>query len=492
MSNPGTDRRLRLCVVQLDGLPHARTAESLWLPAEPLYAAGAGPGELSAAHLFSGAHPTVYDGIQELSTSATRSCLTELMSFLDRQSADVVVFPEYLVPLGCLETLREFSAGRVVVAGLGFVRNLAEAGELVALAESDWQAGNLVHRNVSVLIHDGSVHLITKLSLADGENATAGEGVRIVELTLRGRQVRLAVAVCKDYLLWESNATVQRADIVCVPANSPTMLPFQPDAPRDHVRLLANAACHGGSQIIVPALDGPLVNRLGVEPIGKGFQAVILVEYDSYPRRPTALANPENSLALRAQIIGAADAAELAVLAELAELTATTPGKALRAQVSELRARLAGTGPLVQALEAYDIYLAQGFDPDKELHDLLCTHLAVTGGGQSVIRGRQARYIVSMLRELEAACAGSFGAARDTYQRLAERFAAADEPELVVVPVPRQAPPAEPERPSLLKYTRSTARDGTRSESWEIHDPDLAREFLLNPPTKTDRGASDE
>ncbi|WHT22443.1 hypothetical protein N8J89_15660 [Crossiella sp. CA-258035] len=490
MSNPGTDRRLRLCVVQLDGLPHARTPESLWLPAEPLYEAGKGPGELSAAQLFSGAHPSVYDGIQELSTTATRACLVELMAFLDRQSADVVVFPEYLVPLGCLDTLREFSAGRVVVAGLGFVRNTAEAADLVALAGEGWRSEHLVHRNVSVLIHDGTVHLVTKLSLADGENATAGRGVEVVELTLRGRQVRLAVAVCKDYLLWESNATVLRADIVCVPANSPTVLPFRPDAPRDHVRLLANAACHGGSQIMVPALDGPLVNRLGVEPIGKGFQAVVLVEYDRYPQRPTALDRPENSLALRAQIIGAAEEAELAVLAELTELAATTPGKTLRAQVAELRARLTGGGPLAQALDAYDIYLAQGFDPDKELHDLLCTHVAVTGGGQSAIRGDQARYIVRMLRELDGE-GGRFGAARDTYQRLAERFRGQEPAGLVVVPAPRQSPPA-PERTSLLRYTRSTARDGTRSESWEFHDPALAREFLLNPPPEIDRGASDE
>ncbi|MCO1576791.1 hypothetical protein M8C13_13615 [Crossiella sp. SN42] len=482
MSNPGTDRRLRLCVVQLDGLPHARTPESLWLPAEPLYEAEQGPGELSAAQLFSSAQPAVYDGIQELSTTATRACLVELMAFLDRQSADVVVFPEYLVPLGCLDTLREFSAGRVVVAGLGFVRNTAEAADLAALAGAGWSDEQLVHRNVSVLIHDGTVHLVTKLSLADRENATAGRGAEVVELTLRGRQVRLAVAVGKDYLLWESNATVPHTDIVCVPANSPTVLPFLPDAPRDHVRLLANAACHGGSQIMVPALDGPLVNQLGVEPIGKGFQAVVLVEYDRYPRRPTTLDRPENSLALRAQIIGGAEEAELAVLAELA---ATTPGKTLRAQVAELRARLTGDGPLAQALDAYDSYLAQGFDPDKELHDLLCTHVAVTGGGQAAIRGSQARYIVRMLRELDGE-GGRFGAARDAYQRLVERFCGQEPAGPVVVP-----PPA-PQRPSLLRYTRSTARDGTRSESWEFHDPAPAREFLLNPPPEIDRGASDE
>lgn len=492
MPGTGTDRRLRLCVVQLDGLPHARTAENLWLPAEPLYESGL-PGDLSAAQLFSNAYPAVYTGIQDLSTSAARACLTELLAFLHLQAADVVVFPEYLVPLGCLELLREFSADRAVVAGLGFVRNHTEAAALVELAETGWRGEDLVHRNVSVLLHDRRVHLVTKLSLADGEIATAGRGVEVRELTLRGRQVRLAVAVCKDYLMWESTATAQRADIVCVPANSPTTTPFQPDAPRDHVRLLANAARHGGSQIIVPALEGPLVTKLGVEPIPAGFQAVILVEYDRHPQKPTALANPANSLTLRAQVIGAAETAERAVLAELAELTITTPAAELHKQLADLRARLSLSGPLAQALDAYGMHLAQDFDTDKELHDLLCTHLAVGGGGRVVVRGRQAQFIAAELRRLDAE-GGQFGAARDCYQRLAEQFGieVEDMPEPEVVPEPRLAPP-EPERPSLFRYTRSTARDGTRSETWEFNDAELAKQFLLlNPPPETDRGASDD
>ena len=54
---------------------------------------------------------------------------------------------------------------------------------------------------------------------------------------------------------------------------------------------------------MVPALPGVMTDELGVEPIQAGFEAVILIAYDRYPKRPTGLISTNNQLLLRAEII---------------------------------------------------------------------------------------------------------------------------------------------------------------------------------------------
>lgn len=501
---------LRLCVVQLDGIPRARNADGLWVPAEPLADSirishsDDHLQEVSAARLFAGDVPDAYREIQDLATQATSSRVSEVLTFLAEHTTDVVVFPESLMPPSCLPALVEFSNGRAVVAGLGYVRNQSEAEYLAAIADRDVSADILRNRNVSVLVENGRVHVVTKRSMSTDEIADEGDGPLVRSLTIRGRQIRLAVAVCMDHLQWEHTAREQKADIVCIPAYSQTVRPFTPDAPRDHVRLLANCATHGGSQIMIPALSNPLASDLGVRPIAAGYEAVIIVEYDSYPHKPTSLRRPENRLVLRSEIIERSSVSATAVTAIRAfnaELEPVAADPLLRANVVSWLEKVSEDSPLGEALRVYESSLAQEFD-DHHLRTLADTHLTVEAGGRrEAVRGRQARFVVERLQRLkESGVKKPMGRAIDTYSELVEQFSIAigtaealRAPQLgdamrhgddLTAPQaddrPRTTAPDGVEHAgrSVLRFTLTTGRDGTRSEEWEIFDRQLAREVI--------------
>ena len=146
MKDAGLDRRLRLCVVQLDGIPRARSGRyDLWIPAEPLVdlrdSAKLSPSlpRLSTQRLFAAEKNEVYNKIHEQSEAAAASHLKEILAYLHGHDVDVAVFPEYLTPVKCLPDLVEFSRGRAVVAGLEYVRGRAQAeylAQIVTVAKS--------------------------------------------------------------------------------------------------------------------------------------------------------------------------------------------------------------------------------------------------------------------------------------------------------------------------------------------------------------------
>ena len=117
-------RPLRLCVAQLDVIPQARE-HNLWTPAEPRLPKlvsdhPTDPHAFSVAGLFATADaPDVYQAVQRMVVDAVTTRLTEVLQFVARYEADVVVFPEYAVPVGCLHVLLEHSPSRAIVARPG-------------------------------------------------------------------------------------------------------------------------------------------------------------------------------------------------------------------------------------------------------------------------------------------------------------------------------------------------------------------------------------
>ena len=131
-----------------------------------------------------------------------------------------------------------------------------------------------------------------------------GTGPITRTLRLGTREVRLGVAVCMDYLRCEETVREQAAEILCIPAYTGTVTPFRPDAPRDHVRLLANCARYGGSTIMTTGLaNDALGDNLGVRPVARGHEAIIMIEFDRFRPRPEGLNTPLNRLVLRSEII---------------------------------------------------------------------------------------------------------------------------------------------------------------------------------------------
>jgi predicted amidohydrolase len=447
MDKTGVDQRLKLCVVQLDGIPRARTKrDNLWIPAEPL----AGLTEsvrperilprLSIQRLFAADRKDVYEKIETLSEEATNNRLMEILSFLRCHAVDVAVFPEYSTPITSLPELIEFSRGRAVVAGLEYIRGSKQAEYLAKIAADQRITENAAQRNMSVLVADGRVYFIAKEFHADNETIKSGSGPIVEEVELNGRKVRLGVAVCIDYLRREEVLRDRGAEIVCIPARSSGREIFKPDAPRDYVRLFSNAAAYGGSQVMIPDLGGALVNELGSMPIEPKFEAAVLVAYDQYPKRPSSLVSPNNQLLLRAGIIEdvPSNGVELNAIADLKAYLEEDelPVAQIQRKLTSWLGQIPTESPLGQILEVYREHLALE-NEDDQIDTLVCSHLKLgPGNGPSAIRQRQAEYIISQLGSLPGD--KPTGEARDAYQRLASTADNYDTAHRVIVAMPAE------------------------------------------------------
>lgn len=420
-----SDSRLRLGVVQLDGIPHAQSSQhNLWTPAEPLVdvsdrsRAHSYLPEISTGQLFAVNASQVYQRLIALSTEAVTSHLDEILAFLVSQAVDIAVFPEYLVPVDYLPKLVTHSRGRAIVAGLEYIRNNLQAVKLAEAADGNrWDAEDLLGRNVATLVENERVHLITKRTLSEDEDAVAGTGPYVTQVELRGRHVCIGVAVCMDYLRLEEEVRALSAEILCIPAYSPQLKPFIPDAPRDHVRLLANCAAYGGSRVMIPGLRGPLIDELGVLPISRTYEAVIIVDFDRYPQRPSSLRRTENLLRLRAEILER-DLLNSVAMAAIQEPAEVEDSSGLAERLASWLQEVPSECPLAQAFKVYRDSLARGYE-DTRLHRLAFTHLIVEPNRRSgAIRVQQARYIVKQLKQLPTYGNSEIGRAVEAYSEL--------------------------------------------------------------------------
>jgi tetratricopeptide (TPR) repeat protein len=406
---------LRLATVQLDFVPWLRTNSGAWWPAEPLITPdGREPApELTVRKLIARDSRSAYRAVEEIAAEAIADRLEEVLRFLAEWEVDLAVLPEYALPATCLPALVDYARGRAIVAGLEYVRN-ADAARALAELDPSVPPDKLIERNVSVLVVDGAVSLVTKERLAQPESATPGSGVHYQDVTLNGRQVRLCVAICMDFLHLPAQGQGQQVDVVCVPALTETVPPFLGDAPRI-ATILANVARHGGSRIGMPLPPGPLTNQLGSLPIGPGREGITVVDYDDHARKPSSLRRVENALVARAEVIED-DAAHAPAVRAVGELTDEAwHGLSLDERQDRVSDRLGGLpadGPLAQSLAAYLDSLAQGME-DSAAYVWATGHLIVRpGNGPAAVRQRQAQYVLDLLRTSAGA---GLGRADDAY-----------------------------------------------------------------------------
>ncbi|WP_330229594.1 DUF3710 domain-containing protein [Nocardia sp. NBC_00508] len=413
-------------------MPQALTEHGkLWMPAEPLANEPAFTESLSAAKFFAAAAGSnarnTLRRLEKISTLSTREYLSELLTFADDHDFDVAVLPEYLSPISCLDLIIGFSRSRAIVTGMGVVRNRDEASILTEHAVSAWQPEQLIGRNVSVLVENERVHLSTKQHLSEHEIAESGAGPIVVDMTFRDRTVRVAVAVCMDYLRHSQRLLEEAPEVVCIPARTATTRPFLPDAPRDFVRLIANNPESGGSTIVGPSLRGSaFTNKDGVKPLQAGCQGAIMIDYDRFERRPASLVSTKNRLVVRSQIITRSDdevaAAAVRALEEMRGSKGWTTNVDLPEQISRWLDHLKFPGPLRDALEEYRRALATDMD-DEALFTVLSTHLVVSSVTDAkVTRARQARFVIERIGELIATGISTppLGALLDAYRDLAD------------------------------------------------------------------------
>jgi len=418
------DRILRLCVVQLDVIPQARR-RTLWEPAEPRLDALPRDSQgrsLSVAAFFAQESGTsgVYQRVLDIAAGAMTTRLEEVLAYTAAHHADVVVFPEYAVPVACVPVLRSHSDGCAIVAGLGRIRNETEAAVLRDTGADLSDADELVGRNVSVLVNDGRITVVTKRRLAQDEDIESGTGPIMRVLRLGTREVRLGVAVCMDYLRGEETLREQGVELLCIPAYTGNVAEFRPRAPRDHVRLFANCAQHGGSTIWTTGLgNDALGDDLGVWPVASSYEAITMIEFDRFRQSPRPLNTPLNRLVLRSEIIERDSPPHdlLGRLTALLDRPERLNGGALAELASDSSSLGKPAGPFAEALRDLASALQQRVD-DQDLIGIARNQLVVTPGRRpAAVREEQAYLAWTVLHNMQRLDASQpLGAALDLYR----------------------------------------------------------------------------
>lgn len=278
---------LRIAAVQLDFQPSTPTAGYLRFqeplsPSDPLAVYPHPEYALNVLKNIQGCRE-VCDGLlmgtHRRYTANFARKLQEVLNYCYSNGVNLVVLPEYAVPVEALQELLRYSTKMSIVAGLGYMRR----SDLTRLEGLNFNVeGVRVGHNVAaVMSPDEKNFLIAKKNRAQDENIVVGQGPRTEPVQILGGEKRIGVAICLDFLN-ESNFFFQSdADIVAIPALSKNTQPFY-DTPRGFVRVFANHASYGGTFIGIPGLlDRDYGNQNGTTPLDRGVEGIVIVDWDS-------------------------------------------------------------------------------------------------------------------------------------------------------------------------------------------------------------------
>ena len=296
--------------MQIDFVPSAVVqGQDIWTPAEPLaWGDEAFVPEASLARLAErfpslGAMRTQFQaGLVDFQNRR----LEQILSFLEMNSVDLCVFPEYsfIIDSSTLRILAGFAPRITIVAGLGVPRRTGvEAFEKYSADRVPQGA------NVAVVFSGTDCHLIAKKHPAEGEAIVNGNGIRVIPVETAGRELNLGVAICKDYLVAGPSLgeVTPVPDILAIPTYSSNLSAFQPDAPRDFPRIVANHARFGGSTIFAAGCHGRFVENGTPRAIPVQAEGILSIEWYGPPERPTALRQEQNHVTLRSAMISGSD-----------------------------------------------------------------------------------------------------------------------------------------------------------------------------------------
>lgn len=300
---------LRVAALQLDFIPNVLTSQgSLWVPAEPVLgddAIPSYPGDSAATvHSLTSHLPNqighLLGRLNDLAADPARKALEQSLGWCVERNVDLVVLPEYSVPVGALDVVSRFSSDLAIVGGIGFVR----PDDVDALEEFAFDVA--IGTSVGFFIHEKQRKLIEKAHPAELEQLTRGRGPQVVEFDVDGTTYRMGVALCLDYIHagHTFNSSAGELDLVAIPSLSRSTAEFTPKKQRDFVRIVANHAEFGGTGIFVEHLQGPdFVDQDGTRTLEAGSQGVLVVDFDRRPSRRTSTEATQNRLIARAQIL---------------------------------------------------------------------------------------------------------------------------------------------------------------------------------------------
>ncbi len=229
--------------------------------------------------------------------------LREIMTFCYRNKVDLVVLPEYSVPLESLEALRSFSNSMAIVAGIGYLRR----ADLKIYQDFGIDVdGAAPGSNVAILLSPQRNLLISKKSRAEGEQITSGSGSRIETMQLTKGAFELGISICLDFLQEKARYYQDNPHVVAIPALSRNVSEFVDETPRNFVRVFANHAAYGGTYIGAPRISGlRFCDQNGSVPLEGGVEGIVIVDWDydnPWPVKPTKTPATNHKLYARATI----------------------------------------------------------------------------------------------------------------------------------------------------------------------------------------------
>lgn len=306
---------LRVAAVQLDFQPVARTIGGAWLldepfaPANPLVFTSSDESLLYSLSTRDNKHRDIYEKLMKNSrqsyTDNLKDKLKEILTFCFRQKVDVVIFPEYSLPINTFEILHSFSSKMAIIAGFGYL----QYSDIEIARKYNLDVNNISHgNNVAGLLAPNVNTLVAKKHAAASEQIESGQGIRLETIELTKGKFSLGIAICLDFLRERTWLDRERPNLVVIPALTRNISEFVDEVPRDYARAFVNHAVFGGTYIGVAGLKGlGFVDRNGTVPLDAGVEGIVITDIDinrPYANEvPSSFSTPDHKLYARASLL---------------------------------------------------------------------------------------------------------------------------------------------------------------------------------------------
>ena len=230
----------------------------------------------------------------------------------------------------------------IIVAGMGIVRPTD-----LDLPNSPLRGILKPYSNCAVVVGPSLIDVVTKQYPSEGEWMEQGTGARTFEVTVRGRAIRLGVAICTDYIHLGHTFGMEGAhlDVVAVPALSRTSAVFEPDEPRDFVRAIANHATYGGSRVLLPRPSGAAFSdEAGTLPLVADAEGVVVVDFDRFVTAPRSTFATRNRVVAMAAVLASPSELEQTIVETIQSLPLSLQSDSDLATMLDTWIERAGTG----------------------------------------------------------------------------------------------------------------------------------------------------
>jgi len=305
---------LRIAAVQLDYQPVTRNTGAGWRldePLSPLNPLAEPDHPHSLLSNLKNEHPYCRDVCEKLMqdsrisyTNNLTEKLREILTYCFRNKVDIVVFPEYSIPIDSLAALTSFSNKMTIIAGIGYlqrqdIETLRSLGvEIQGIAKAN---------NAVVVLSPSKNFLVAKKNPSETEYIQPGSGPVSKKLDLQKGSFTIGVSICLDFIRERGTINQQNPDMVIIPALSQNINEFIDETPRDFIRIFANHAHFGGTYIGAPLIKGlNFADRSGTIPFEKGIEGIVIVDWNyehPWPVKPTSTKSLNHRLYARSAIV---------------------------------------------------------------------------------------------------------------------------------------------------------------------------------------------